>query len=144
MTSSVPFAERQDIYMKLSIKPSFFVIAILCGLTIFILSASGEGQVWDCPCGRTGNTGNYCGECAHPAPWIEATDSPSAPEPVPNTFKAGDSIVFGNYEQDTNPENGKEKIEWIVLDVDRTKCLLVSKYGLDVKPYNKSNRQKIN
>ena len=140
--------------MKLSIKPIFFVIAILCGLTLFILSASGEGQVWDCPCGRTGNTGNYCGECAHPAPWIETTDSPSAtvtptstpqpatvptPEPVPNTLKAGDSIVFGNYEQDTNPENGKEKIEWMVLDVDKTKCLLVSKYGLDVKPYNKSN-----
>ena len=35
--------------------------------------AEGEKQVWDCPeCGRTGNKGNYCGGCAHPAPWIES------------------------------------------------------------------------
>ena len=26
---------------------------------------------WTCPeCGKKGNTGNYCGKCAHPAPWI--------------------------------------------------------------------------
>lgn len=30
-----------------------------------------EQSSWDCPeCGRTGNTGNFCGKCAHPAPWI--------------------------------------------------------------------------
>ena len=141
--------------MKLSIKPIFFVIAILCGLTLFILSASGEGQVWDCPCGRTGNTGNYCGECAHPAPWIETTDSPSAtitptstpqpttiptPEPVPNTLDVGDSIVFGNYEQDNNLNNGKEGIEWIVLEVEDNRILLISKYTLDAKPYHNTLR----
>jgi len=43
------------------------MIAILCGLALLTLSASGEEQTWDCPeCGRTGNTGNYCGGCAHP------------------------------------------------------------------------------
>ena len=32
----------------------------------------GESDTWDCPeCGRPGNTGNYCGGCAHPAPWVD-------------------------------------------------------------------------
>ena len=31
-----------------------------------------EATTWDCPqCGRSGNTGKYCGSCAHPAPWME-------------------------------------------------------------------------
>lgn len=47
-------------------------VSIIC--IVFFLTTSialGEHEVWDCPaCGRTGNTGNYCGACAHPAPWI--------------------------------------------------------------------------
>lgn len=39
-------------------------------LLVFLsLSAFGERSPWDCPeCGRTGNIGNFCGGCAHPAP----------------------------------------------------------------------------
>lgn len=29
----------------------------------------------------------------------------------------GSIVTFGRYEQDGNPDNGQEKIEWIVLDV---------------------------
>ena len=47
------------------------------------------------------------------------------------------SAVFGRYEQDNNLNNGKEPIEWIVLDMQGGKYLLVSRYGLDVRPYNK-------
>ena len=47
-----------------------------------------------------------------------------------------DIIRFGRYEQDNHPENGPEPIEWLVLDVQDGKALLISKYGLDVKPYN--------
>ena len=40
--------------------------------------AYGEGKPWNCPeCGRKDNTGNYCGGCAHPAPWLE-TEAPSS------------------------------------------------------------------
>lgn len=55
--------------------------------------------------------------------------------------KAGDIITFGAYEQDNDPANGKENIEWIVLDVEDGKALLISKYALDGKEYNdhKSN-----
>ena len=49
---------------------------LLCCVSIFFctcfITATAEHAPWDCPeCGRTGNTGNYCGGCAHPAPWIE-------------------------------------------------------------------------
>ncbi len=50
---------------------------------------------------------------------------------------AGDVITFGHYEQDNDLDNGPEAIEWIVLDVQDGKALLLSKYGLDAKHYNK-------
>ena len=48
----------------------------------------------------------------------------------------GDTIKFGKYEQDNNLSNGKEDIEWIVLDKKYKKILLISKYVLDCKQYN--------
>ena len=52
-------------------------------------------------------------------------------------YKTVGSIVsFGQYEQDNNIGNGPEEIEWIVLDVQDGKSLLLSRYGLDAKPYN--------
>ena len=50
--------------------------------------------------------------------------------------KVGDTLFFGTYEQDNNTADGKEKIEWIVLDKSGSSVLLVSKYALDRKPYN--------
>lgn len=41
----------------------------------------------------------------------------------------GDIVTFGNYEQDGNIENGKEPIEWIVLEEKENKILLISKYS---------------
>ncbi|MBO4901487.1 MAG: toll/interleukin-1 receptor domain-containing protein [Lachnospiraceae bacterium] len=43
----------------------------------------------------------------------------------------GKTLFFGAYEQDNNTSNGKEDIEWIVLDKDKDKVLIVSKYALD-------------
>ena len=45
-------------------------------------------------------------------------------------------IVFGSYEQDGDESNGKEPIEWEVLGKDKNGILVVSRYVLDVKPYN--------
>ena len=50
--------------------------------------------------------------------------------------KAGDIITFGTYEQDNVTENGAEPIEWIVVDVFDGKATLLSKYGLDAKPFH--------
>ena len=51
----------------------------------------------------------------------------------------GESIYFGSYEQDNDENNGKEDIEWLVLDECEGKVLLVSKYALDCMPYNDTN-----
>lgn len=51
----------------------------------------------------------------------------------------GDTVFFGAYEQDNNTSNGKEDVEWLVLEVKDGKALVVSKYALDCKQYNTSN-----
>ena len=56
-------------------------------------------------------------------------------------YNIGDIITFGHYEQDKNTSNGKEPIEWRVLDIDSDGHLLViSDKVLDVKPYNTKYR----
>ena len=52
------------------------------------------------------------------------------------TISVGDTVTFGNYAQDNDQSNGKEPIEWIVLDVQDGKALLLSKYGLSAAGYH--------
>lgn len=51
------------------------------------------------------------------------------------SLKVGDTFTFGHYEQDNNSSNGKEPIEWLVLDRKGNEVLVISKYCLDSKPY---------
>lgn len=53
---------------------------------------------------------------------------------IKNSF-VGDIIKFGKYEQDANEENGKEEIEWTVLDTENNTILLVSSKLLDYKSF---------
>lgn len=53
--------------------------------------------------------------------------------------KTGDYVFFGAYEQDNDTSNGKEDVEWLVLEVKDGKALVISKYALDCKPYNTSD-----
>ena len=48
-------------------------------------------------------------------------------------------VIFGSYEQDSNPANGSEPIEWIILraNADGSRVLM-SKYALDCLPYHSS------
>ena len=40
------------------------------------ITTRSETPSWDCPgCGRTGNIGNYCGNCSYPSPWVESAQS---------------------------------------------------------------------
>mgnify|MGYP001036542408 CR=1 FL=1 len=50
----------------------------------------------------------------------------------------GDTVSFGSYEQDNDISNGKEDVEWLVLEVKDGKVLLISKYALDCQQYNTS------
>ena len=53
-------------------------------------------------------------------------------------YKIGETIEFGNYPQE---EDGTEKpIEWIVMKNEGNQVLLLSKYVLDVKPYNEESK----
>ncbi|MDD6035306.1 MAG: leucine-rich repeat protein [Lachnospiraceae bacterium] len=87
---------------------------------------------------------------AAPLPTSEPTKTPT-PEPTKSagskvkfTGKTvdievagiGDSVIFGTYEQDNDLGNGAEAIEWLVLDKQDGKLLLLSKYALDCKKYN--------
>ena len=50
----------------------------------------------------------------------------------------GESILFGSYEQNSILEDGKEPIEWIILNLNDTgnSAILISKYILDCYPFN--------
>ncbi len=78
----------------------------------------------------TGNTGNS--ENA-----AEDTEKEKAFTGI-GPCQIGDTVVFGSYEQDNDTGNGKEAIEWIVLDMDGQNALLLSKYGLDAQAYSDS------
>ena len=53
--------------------------------------------------------------------------------------EVGDTLYFGNYEQDNVQSNGKENIEWRVLDKKEDKILLISEYALDVEYFGASS-----
>ena len=53
-----------------------------------------------------------------------------------SAVNVGDYVTFGHYEQDNNISNGKESIEWKVLEKKNGRILVLSKYGLDCQPYN--------
>lgn len=98
----------------------------------------------------SGDKVNRTGMCIRPAIWVslkEITTQISEPkndvsEEMDKIQKAiwsssiGDSVIFGAYEQDNNSVNGKEPIEWMVLDIKDDRALLVSKKALDSKSVN--------
>ena len=62
------------------------------------------------------------------------TESSSKEKDKNPEYKVGETTEFGNYPQD---KDGTEKpIEWIVMKNEGNQVLLLSKYVLDVKPYN--------
>ncbi len=50
--------------------------------------------------------------------------------------KVGDIVEFGSYPQSKETDAEKTAIEWKVLAKENGKIFLISKYGLDCKPYN--------
>ena len=52
--------------------------------------------------------------------------------------KVGDTVTFGNFDQDDNYDNGKEDVEWIVLEKKEDgKMLLLTKYAIECVRYHK-------
>ena len=65
---------------------------------------------------------------------IEAFSKYKMPEL--RTATIGQYITFGTYEQDNNPRNGTEDIEWLVLAKENNRLLVISRYALDSKRYS--------
>ena len=59
-----------------------------------------------------------------------------AAEQTAAALNVGDHFVLGNYEQDNDLTNGKEPIEWRVLQIENGELLAISLYALDSQPYN--------
>lgn len=52
--------------------------------------------------------------------------------------RVGQTVTFGNYEQDNITSNGEEPLEWIVLEMRNNTALIITKYGIDNPPFNNS------
>ena len=90
---------------------------VMIFLLLFIaIYAYGERVAWDCPeCGRAGNTGNYCGHCSYPAPWITRIISAEGKYPT---------IVKGN-EQEFMIQT-TEDVKYLMLYAEDGKTLVNS------------------
>ena len=51
----------------------------------------------------------------------------------------GDMVFFGKYEQDYDTSNGKEDIEWLVLDKKDDAVLVISKHVLEDKSFGRND-----
>ena len=76
-------------------------------------------------------------------PMVTPTSTPKVSETVENhniktKASVGDTITFGQYEQDNRSNNGKEPIEWKVLAIDGDRALVISSYALDATSYGKA------
>ena len=75
-----------------------------------------------------------------PAPTPEVTllpeETPAEPDPQEAFRTVGSIVTFGHYEQDNDTENGPEDIEWIVLDVQEGRSLLISRDILAAMEYH--------
>ncbi len=75
------------------------------------------------------------------APTAKSTEASTPGLRLPDGTKAGDIILFGSYEQDNNPYNGTEDIEWLVLAKEKDRVLVISRYALDCRPYNAKEQE---
>ena len=63
-------------------------------------------------------------------------------QPIP-VWNTGDVIKFGRYQQDAGNNCTAREIEWIVLDVQKDKALLLSRFGLIAKPFDTSGNKDV-
>lgn len=56
-------------------------------------------------------------------------------------IKVGDYIKFGSYDQDNDASNGGEDVEWLVLDMQDDKVLLISRYAIEYEDYDTDYRK---
>lgn len=55
--------------------------------------------------------------------------------------KRGEIVIWGSYEQNNDTSDGAEPIEWVILHSEDGRTLLLSKYGLDSRPFHDEERE---
>ena len=134
--------EEKKIPWKTVLMPILAVTAIVIAFFIFRKSVSSSqpttepaiaascDHVWIPADYTTPKTCSICGTTEG-----EALKKPS----VFANLSIGNTVCFGTFEQDNNPGNGKESIEWVVLDINNDRAFLMSRYGLDCRTYHDTN-----
>lgn len=111
-----------------------FLSMILTVVTVFSI-----GCFTGCDNKSTGNVSNKSTPTADngssPDATVEGTPTPDSEiVEMKKAFKeanVGEYVTFGHYEQDNDESNGKEDIEWLVLEKEDDKVLVISKYVLN-------------
>ena len=123
---------------KSKAKPLSLVVTIIAALVAIALAASFLIYLLDT---NVQESGNESTENSYEQSFGEESSLEPPPEEiiVKETMadaSVGDAVVFGSYEQNGKSDDGAEKIEWIVLEKQEDKLLLISRYCLDTKPIN--------
>ena len=79
-----------------------------------------------------------CALCSPEDKTISITERTNNCNFILNTmnYSVGSIVIFGQYDQDNDISNGKEPIEWILIEKSDNTMTLISKFGLDSVPYN--------
>ena len=105
-------------------------MAVILAAVMALSCAAALAEAWTCEvCGLSGNTRNFCPECGAPKPAAAGKSAASS------SVRAGDSVFFGRTEQDNNTHNGDEPIEWVVLETDGDRALVMTKLGIVAAKY---------
>ncbi len=85
-------------------------MALMMTALLITSMASCEASSWDCPaCGRTGNNGNFCGNCGQPAP-VPAPDDSGYPAIIEGLdFGGAEVYIYDWYSTGTRSENPTEE-----------------------------------
>lgn len=106
---------------------------LVSGVTLLLLLGVMAG------CGTESTGGNEMGETPNESNKIWAEENVAEPKCLPNTVQVGEYVTFGTYEQDNDTANGSEDIEWVVLDIQQGKALLLSRHCLEWMIYDEEN-----
>ncbi len=53
-----------------------------------------------------------------------------------SVISEGDTVIFGHYEQDADPDNGPEPLQWLVLEANDDTLLLITQYEIAYRSYS--------
>ena len=117
-----------------------FVAMMILSLGLPAFAGSGSIYCWSCG-SLIPSDSSFCPYCGSSQSHGSSNSSSSSSSSSPYSsasYNVGDIVTFGSYEQDNISYNGKEPIEWIVLDVNKSsrQLFLITRYGIESAKYN--------